>query len=63
MPGGIVIPQDCPLFDYYEEVKLEARKHLYPLEVRVESKEKSIELRDLKKLDLIQMAGQRLLYR
>ena len=56
--GGFVIPEYFTLFDYYEEVKLESRKHILPLEGRIVSKEKSIELQGLKKLDLVQMAAQ-----
>lgn len=63
VPGGIVAPQECTFFDYYEEVKLEARRFIFPLEGRIVSKERSSELRGLAKLDLVQMAAQRLVYR
>ena len=33
VPGGVVVPIDLSLFEYYEEVKIEMRTHLFPLEV------------------------------
>lgn len=63
VPGGVNIPCNITLFDYFEEVKLEGRKHLFSLEVRADSKEKGDGLKAMKNLDLVQLAAQRLVYR
>lgn len=63
VPGGVILPIDFPLFDYYEEVRIEMRTHLFPLEIRGEPKEKKGNDKSLKKEDLILKASMRLLYR
>ena len=63
VPGGIVVPVDLSLFDYYEEVKIEMRTHLFPLEIRGEPKDKKGNDKSLKKEDLILKASMRLLFR
>lgn len=62
-PGGPVLPDVCSLLEYFEEIKLEKRAALFPLESRVEVREKALDLKNVKKLDLVQMAAERLAFR
>ena len=61
--GGVILPIDFSLFDYYEKVKIEMRTHLFPLEILGEPKEKKGNDKSLNKEDLILKASMRLLYR
>ncbi|KAI5067863.1 hypothetical protein GOP47_0016208 [Adiantum capillus-veneris] len=63
VPGGVIVPLDLSLFDFYEEVKIEMRTYLFPLEVRGEPKEKKSNDKPVKKEDMILKASMRLLFR
>lgn len=63
VPGGTIVPHDCTLGSYFDEIKFEARPYLYPLEVSLEAKTKDVEKQALKKVDTFRMAAQRLAYR
>ncbi|KAI5071656.1 hypothetical protein GOP47_0013907, partial [Adiantum capillus-veneris] len=53
VPGGVIVPLNLSLFDFYEEVKIEMRTHFFPLEVQGEPKEKKSNDKPLKKVDMI----------
>lgn len=59
----VVLSHDCTLMFYFEEIKLEARPFLFPLEVSLEMRTKDVEKQALKKIDTLRMAAQRLAYR
>lgn len=64
---NLVLPPECTpectLMLYFEEIKLEARPHLFPLEVSLEMRTKDAGKQALKKIDTLRMAAQRLAYR
>lgn len=62
-PGGLVIPHGLSISAYYEEVRMEKRKSLFPLIVRLETRERNVEIAKMRKYDLIQMAVQRVVFR
>ena len=62
-PGGLIIPNGLSLSIYYEEVRMEKRKSLFPLIVRLETRERNVEIAKMRKYDLIQMAAQRVVFR
>ncbi|KAI5082090.1 hypothetical protein GOP47_0001833 [Adiantum capillus-veneris] len=61
--GDIVLSADCTFMFYFEEIKLEAMPHLFPLEVSLEMRTKDVDKQVLKKLDTLRMVAQRLAYR
>ncbi|MCO5608266.1 hypothetical protein L7F22_062472 [Adiantum nelumboides] len=61
--GGVIVPPHCTLTMYFMEVKIEARDNLFPLETSLESKFKDVDAHALKKIDALQMAAQRVVYR
>ncbi|MCO5574614.1 hypothetical protein L7F22_028403 [Adiantum nelumboides] len=63
VPSRIVIPPECTLASYFEEIMYESRPHLYPMETTLEAKTKDADKQALKKIDSMQMSAQRLVYR
>ncbi|KAI5055755.1 hypothetical protein GOP47_0029276 [Adiantum capillus-veneris] len=63
IPGGLLLPEDFTLANYYMEVKMEKRKPLFPLESRGEIREKGVLNKAQRIPELLQKAGQRLVYR
>lgn len=62
-PEGLVLPKGLSLSTYYEEIRMEKRRSLFPLIVRLETREKNVDIAKMRKYDLIQMAAQRVIYR
>lgn len=61
--GDVDLSPDNTLSLYFEEIKLEARPYLFPLEVSLEMRTKDADKQALKKIDTLRMAAQRLAYR
>lgn len=66
--GDVVLSPDNTLTLYFEEIKLEARPYLFPLEVSLvevslEMRTKDADKQALKKIDTLRIAAQRLAYR
>lgn len=61
--GNVELLPDDTLALYFEDIKLEARPYLFPLEVSLEMRTKDVDKQALKKLDTMRMAAQRLAYR
>ena len=60
---GLILPEGFSLHAYYEEIRMEKPKSLFPLIVRLETREKNVDIAKMRKYDLIQMAAQRVIYR
>lgn len=56
-------PHCLSLVEFYGEIRLEKGRQLFGMVKRVEGKDKSDDLQELRKLDLIQMAAQRVVFR
>lgn len=63
VPGGLVLPPNSSLEDYFMEVKLEMIKYLFPLESRVDMREKGVSNKSQRAKELIHKAGLRLVFR
>lgn len=62
-PGGVVVPMECSLLEYFEEIRLQKRKVMFTMLLRVQMKEKNSDFKALQKFDLVQMAAQRVVFR
>lgn len=62
-PGGLVMPEGLSFHAFFEEIRMEKRKFLFPIIVRLETREKNADIAKLRKYDLFQMAAQRVVYR